>query len=141
MSKDIQFQYFALTKKERAQIKNQNPLCLWMMDLLGARKSTLANVLKSELNYMGKHTNILDEDNLRHGLNSDLGFMKLTEGRADAYTRFEPISLWDMTAGHMTLKETGGEIYSLDEQPLVYNVKQIINPDFNHGATQRYDFL
>jgi 3'(2'), 5'-bisphosphate nucleotidase len=59
---------------------------------------------------------------------SSLKLTMLVEGRADAYPRFGPTSLWDMAAGHAILKETGGEIYSLDYQPLAYNVKQILNP-------------
>ena len=74
MDKNIKFQQFALTQTERANIKHQNPLCLWMTGLSGAGKSTLANALEQELNKMGNHTYILDGDNLRHGLNSDLGF-------------------------------------------------------------------
>ena len=74
MDKNIKFQHFALTQTERAQIKQQDPLCLWMTGLSGAGKSTLANALEQELNKQGKHTYILDGDNLRHGLNSDLGF-------------------------------------------------------------------
>jgi len=49
-------------------------LCLWMTGLSGAGKSTLANALEEKLNSLGKHTYILDGDNLRHGLNQDLGF-------------------------------------------------------------------
>ena len=74
MDKNIQFQHFALTQTERAKIKHQTPVCLWMTGLSGAGKSTLANALEQELNKKGKHTYILDGDNLRHGLNSDLGF-------------------------------------------------------------------
>jgi len=74
MDKNIKFQHFALTQIERAQIKQQIPMCLWMTGLSGAGKSTLANALEQELNKKGKHTYILDGDNLRHGLNSDLGF-------------------------------------------------------------------
>ncbi len=74
MDKNIKFQHFALTQTERAKIKQQTPMCLWMTGLSGAGKSTLANALEQELNKMGKHTYILDGDNLRHGLNSDLGF-------------------------------------------------------------------
>lgn len=74
MDKNIQFQHFALTQTERANIKQQSPMCLWMTGLSGAGKSTLANALEQELNKKGKHTYILDGDNLRHGLNSDLGF-------------------------------------------------------------------
>lgn len=60
---------------------------------------------------------------------SSLKLTMLAEGIADAYPRFGPTSLWDMAAGHAILKETGGEIYTLDYQPLVYNVNQILNPD------------
>lgn len=74
MDKNIKFQNFALTQTERAKIKQQTPVCLWMTGLSGAGKSTLANALEQELNKQGKHTYILDGDNLRHGLNSDLGF-------------------------------------------------------------------
>ena len=74
MDKNIQFQHFGLTQSERANIKRQTPMCLWMTGLSGAGKSTLANELEQELNKKGKHTYILDGDNLRHGLNSDLGF-------------------------------------------------------------------
>src|SRR5210317_2350852 len=74
MDKNIKFQHFALTQTERAKIKQQSPMCLWMTGLSGAGKSTLANALEQKLNSMGKHTYILDGDNLRHGLNSDLGF-------------------------------------------------------------------
>ena len=74
MDKHIKFQHFVLTQTERANIKQQSPMCLWMTGLSGAGKSTLANALEQELNKKGKHTYILDGDNLRHGLNSDLGF-------------------------------------------------------------------
>ena len=74
MDKNIKFQHFALTQTERAQIKHQTSMCLWMTGLSGAGKSTLANALEQELYKKGKHTYILDGDNLRHGLNSDLGF-------------------------------------------------------------------
>jgi 3'(2'), 5'-bisphosphate nucleotidase len=60
---------------------------------------------------------------------SSLKLTLLAEDKADAYPRFGPTSLWDMAAGHAILKQTGGEIYTLDRQPLVYNVKHILNPD------------
>ena len=77
MDKNIKFQHFVLTQTERANIKLQTPMCLWMTGLSGAGKSTLANTLEKELNKKGKHTYILDGDNLRHGLNSDLGFTEI----------------------------------------------------------------
>lgn len=60
---------------------------------------------------------------------SSLKLTILAEGLADAYPRFGPTSLWDMAAGHAILKETGGEIFTLDYQPLVYNLDKILNPD------------
>ena len=74
MSTNIQWQSFNLTEADRAKIKDQQPLCLWMTGLSGSGKSTLANALEEKLNQLGKHTYILDGDNLRHGLNQDLGF-------------------------------------------------------------------
>ena len=74
MSTNIQWQSFKLTESDRAKIKDQQPLCLWMTGLSGSGKSTLANALEEKLNQLGKHTYILDGDNLRHGLNQDLGF-------------------------------------------------------------------
>ena len=74
MDKNIKFQHFSLTQSERARIKNQSPMCLWMTGLSGAGKTTLANELEQELNQKGKHTYILDGDNMRHGFNSDLSF-------------------------------------------------------------------
>lgn len=74
MSNNIQWQSFKLTEADRAKIKNQQPLCLWMTGLSGSGKSTLANALEEKLIALGKHTYILDGDNLRHGLNQDLGF-------------------------------------------------------------------
>ncbi len=60
---------------------------------------------------------------------SSIKLTMLAEGLADAYPRFGPTSLWDMAAGHAILKETGGEIFTLDDQPLVYNINKILNPD------------
>ena len=74
MSKNIIWQQFKLNEKHRSTIKKQTSMCLWMTGLSGAGKSTLANALEEKLNELGKHTYILDGDNLRHGLNSDLGF-------------------------------------------------------------------
>lgn len=56
--------------------KNQKALCLWLTGLSGSGKSTLANAIEQRLNAMEKHTYILDGDNLRHGLNSDLNFTR-----------------------------------------------------------------
>ena len=63
------------------------------------------------------------------GAGSSIKLIMLAEGLADVYPRFGPTSLWDMAAGHAILKETGGEIFTLDYHPLVYNVNRIFNPD------------
>jgi bifunctional enzyme CysN/CysC len=58
----------------RAQTKSQRPCILWFTGLSGAGKSTIANLVERELHAMGRHTYLLDGDNVRHGLNRDLGF-------------------------------------------------------------------
>jgi len=68
------FQHFDISSQKRAEIKNQKPKCIWLTGLSGAGKSTLANTLDKELTSMGIHTYILDGDNIRNGLCSDLGF-------------------------------------------------------------------
>ena len=73
-SKNIQNQFFEINKEARATQNNQKPMCLWFTGLSGSGKSTIANALEKELFKMGKRTYILDGDNIRHGLNLDLGF-------------------------------------------------------------------
>jgi bifunctional enzyme CysN/CysC len=63
-----------LTRDQRACQKLQKPLCLWLTGLPGAGKSTLATLLERHMFAMGCHTYVLDGDNLRRGLNRDLGF-------------------------------------------------------------------
>lgn len=63
----------ALSTTERAAIKHQRPACIWLTGLSGAGKSTLANALELQLNQLGLHTFLLDGDNVRNGLCSDLG--------------------------------------------------------------------
>lgn len=61
-------------KQARGLMKSQRPVCFWLTGLSGAGKSTLANALESRLHFDGKHTYVLDGDNVRLGLNQDLGF-------------------------------------------------------------------
>lgn len=63
-----------ITKEQRSKLKNQKPCVLWLTGLSGSGKSTLANALEQRLFAMGYHTYLLDGDNVRHGLNKDLGF-------------------------------------------------------------------
>lgn len=63
-----------VTKQTRSQLKKQKPVVLWFTGLSGAGKSTVAGALESQLASLGYHTYLLDGDNVRHGLCSDLGF-------------------------------------------------------------------
>jgi bifunctional enzyme CysN/CysC len=71
---DIRWQALDVCKDTRARQKLQKPVCLWLTGLSGAGKSTIANLLEKQLFAAGKHTYILDGDNIRHGLSCDLGF-------------------------------------------------------------------
>ena len=63
----------SLTGSARAALKHQQPCCVWLTGLSGSGKSTLANALEVQLNELGRHTFVLDGDNVRAGLCSDLG--------------------------------------------------------------------
>jgi len=63
-----------VSKEERAKLKGQKPCILWFTGLSGSGKSTIANAVEELLCKAGKHTYLLDGDNIRSGLNSDLGF-------------------------------------------------------------------
>jgi bifunctional enzyme CysN/CysC len=71
---NIHWQALELHKEARAWIKHQVPRCIWFTGLSGSGKSTIANLLEKRLHIDGRHTYILDGDNIRHGLNRDLGF-------------------------------------------------------------------
>ena len=73
-SKNITPQAFVITKEIRALAINQKPKVFWFTGLSGSGKSTIANAFEQKLHAMGKHTYILDGDNVRHGINRDLGF-------------------------------------------------------------------
>ena len=71
---NIHWQALELSKTVRAAQKHQTPCCVWFTGLSGSGKSTIANLLERRLHAEGKHTYLLDGDNVRHGLNRDLGF-------------------------------------------------------------------
>jgi bifunctional enzyme CysN/CysC len=71
---DIHLQSIAVDKVARTALKGQRPAVLWFTGLSGAGKSTIANIVERRLQARGYHTMILDGDNVRHGLNRDLGF-------------------------------------------------------------------
>ncbi len=71
---NIHLQAVDVSKSARAQLKGQQPCVLWFTGLSGSGKSTVANLVERKLAAMGRHTYLLDGDNVRHGLNKDLGF-------------------------------------------------------------------
>jgi bifunctional enzyme CysN/CysC len=71
---NIHWQALNVNRDARAALKDQKPCVLWFTGLSGAGKSTIANLVESKLHLMGRHTYMLDGDNIRHGLNRDLGF-------------------------------------------------------------------
>lgn len=71
------WQDMEVDKVSRAVQKNQTPRCFWFTGLSGAGKSTIANLLEKRLHNEGRHTYLLDGDNIRHGLNRDLGFTEV----------------------------------------------------------------
>ncbi len=73
-AQNVHWQPTDITRAEHARLKNQTPRVLWFTGLSGAGKSTIANEVEKRLNLMNRHTFLLDGDNVRHGLNKDLGF-------------------------------------------------------------------
>ena len=73
-SQNIHWQALDIDRNAHAAIKNQKAKVVWFTGLSGSGKSTIANIVEKKLHAMGKHTFLLDGDNVRHGLNRDLGF-------------------------------------------------------------------
>jgi bifunctional enzyme CysN/CysC len=71
---NIHLQHLDVDKAARAALKGQKPAVLWFTGLSGAGKSTIANLVEKKLLALGRHSYLLDGDNVRHGLNKDLGF-------------------------------------------------------------------
>ena len=71
---NIHWQHVDVTPVSRARALGQRPRCVWFTGLSGSGKSTIANLVDKRLQTLGRHTYVLDGDNVRHGLNRDLGF-------------------------------------------------------------------
>jgi len=71
---NVHWQALDVNRQVRAAMKSQKPVMLWFTGLSGSGKSTIANLVEKSLAAEGKHTYLLDGDNVRHGLNKDLGF-------------------------------------------------------------------
>ena len=73
-AQNVHWQALDVSREAHAALKNQQPAVLWFTGLSGSGKSTVANLVEKKLHALGKHTFLLDGDNVRHGLNKDLGF-------------------------------------------------------------------
>jgi bifunctional enzyme CysN/CysC len=73
-AENVHWQATDITREHHAGLKNQKPAVVWLTGLSGAGKSTIANIVEKKLARMNRHTFLLDGDNVRHGLNKDLGF-------------------------------------------------------------------
>ncbi|WP_339115219.1 sulfate adenylyltransferase subunit CysN [Thioclava sp. GXIMD2076] len=73
-STNVHWQATDISRESHASMKNQKPAVLWLTGLSGSGKSTIANIVEKKLARMNRHTFLLDGDNVRHGLNKDLGF-------------------------------------------------------------------
>jgi bifunctional enzyme CysN/CysC len=98
---NIHWQHLEVDKAARARIKAQTPRCVWFTGLSGSGKSTIANLVEKRLLAMGLHTYLLDGDNVRHGLNKDLGFTD--EDRVENIRRVAEVSKLMVDAGLIVL--------------------------------------
>jgi bifunctional enzyme CysN/CysC len=73
-AQNVHWQALEVSREAHAALKNQKPAVLWFTGLSGSGKSTIANLVEKKLHRMNRHTFLLDGDNVRHGLNKDLGF-------------------------------------------------------------------
>ena len=97
----VQWHRLAVDKAARAALKGQHPAVLWFTGLSGAGKSTIANLVEKRLHAQGLHTMVLDGDNVRHGLNSDLGFSEAD--RVENIRRIAEVSRLFVEAGLIVL--------------------------------------
>ncbi len=98
---NVRWQRLAVDKSVRARLKQQRPCVLWFTGLSGAGKSTIADLVDRRLAELGRHAALLDGDNLRHGINRDLGFS--SADRAENVRRAGEIAALFVDAGMIAL--------------------------------------
>jgi len=97
LNKNIHWQSFKINKELRSKLKSQKPVVLWLTGLSASGKSTIANILEECLHARDQHTYLLDGDNIRLGLNKDLGF--INEDRVENIRRVAEVSRLMIEAG------------------------------------------
>jgi bifunctional enzyme CysN/CysC len=100
-SQNVQWQTLDINKSARAELNGHKPCVVWFTGLSGAGKSTIANLVEKRLHALGRHTYILDGDNVRHGLNKDLGFTDVD--RVENIRRVAEVSRLMVDAGLIVL--------------------------------------
>ncbi len=98
---NIHWQHLDVDRQARARSLGQSPRCVWFTGLSGSGKSTLANLVDKRLHALGRHAFILDGDNVRHGLNRDLGFTD--EDRVENIRRVAEVARLMTEAGLIVL--------------------------------------
>ena len=100
-STNISWHEMSINKETRSKLNTQQPCVIWFTGLSGSGKSTIANILEQKLHTMNKRTYLLDGDNVRHGLNKDLGFTDTD--RVENIRRVAEVSKLMVDAGLITL--------------------------------------
>ncbi|HSW03577.1 sulfate adenylyltransferase subunit CysN [Aquabacterium sp.] len=100
-SQNIHWQATEVDRQARAALKHQKPAVVWFTGLSGAGKSTIANLVEKKLHALARHTYLLDGDNVRHGLNKDLGFTE--SDRVENIRRVAEVARLMADAGLITL--------------------------------------
>ena len=100
-SQNISWQKTSVNQELRSHAKQQKPCVLWFTGLSGSGKSTIADELEKKLHKLGKHTILLDGDNVRHGLNKDLGFTD--QDRVENIRRIAEVSKLMVSSGLITI--------------------------------------
>ncbi|MGH8435612.1 MAG: sulfate adenylyltransferase subunit CysN [Pseudomonas sp.] len=100
-SQNVHWQAIDVNRQAHAALKGQTPCILWFTGLSGAGKSTIANLVERKLHALGRHTYLLDGDNVRHGLNKDLGFSEAD--RVENIRRVAEVARLMLDAGLITL--------------------------------------